>query len=289
VPPAEQPDEPFVWETSLENALSAFRDRNARVTAKTLLKALDVSAEMASLCQDELINLSPRIIPDNTLKDWYKFLTKLWHDMPNTFADNADRAAPDDSGNLSRIFEDIGKAALAALMAVKYMDAKDPEVGRMHAVEELEKLRSELQAGRAEIEQLSRANEASEMLEEIGSAEVVQVRMLGRIAAGPPITAVEYSEESLPLPKGSFFMVKVNDDSMVNIGILSGDFVFIRQQENAEDGQVVAARLDGEVTVKKLERSDGHVWLVPENPAHQKILGDNAVILGLVVAVLRRV
>jgi len=296
---AEQPHEPFVWETSLENALSAINNKDARLAAKTLLKALAESAEMASLCQHELINLSPGIIPDTTLKDWYKFLTKLYDDMPNTFADNADLAAPDDSGKLAGIFGDIGAAALAAMMAMKFMDAKgDKEVGRLHAVEKLEKLRTELQAGRAEIEQLSRASVVPEMSGEIGSAEVVQVQMLGRIAAGQPITAIEYAGEPLPLPrqligKGSFFMVEVHGDSMVNAGILSGDLVVIRQQEDAEDGQVVAARLKGqvedEVTVKKLERSDGHVWLVPENPAHHKILGDNAVILGKVVAVLRRV
>lgn len=285
--PAEQPHESFAWEMSLENALLAFSRRDARVAANILLEALAESAEMANLCQHELIHLSPGIIPSNTLEDWYKFLTKLYDYMPNTFAENADLAAPDDPGKLQRIFEDIGKAALGALMAVKYMDVKgEPEEGRLRAVEKLEKLRIELQVGRTEI--------ALEMSEEIGSAEVVMVRVLGRIAAGQPITAIEYPEEPPPLPRqltgeGSLFMVKVDDDSMMNAGILSGDFVVIRQQPTAEDGEVVAARLEERVTVKTFKRSDGHVWLAPENPAHGEILGDNAVILGKVVAVLRRV
>lgn len=285
--PAEQPHESFAWEISLANALSAFSRRNTRIAANTLLKALTESAEMANLCQHELIRLSPGIIPDSTLQDWYKFLTKLYDDMPNTFAKNADLAAPDDADKLQRIFEDIGKAALAALMAVKYMDAKGaPEEGRLQAVEKLGKLRIELQAGRTEI--------ALEMTEEIRSTEVVMVRVLGRIAAGQPITAIEYPEEPPPLPRqltgeGSLFMVKVDDDSMENVGILSGDFVVIRQQPTAEDGEVVAARLEERVTVKTYKRSDGHEWLMPENPAHKEISGDNAVILGRVVAVLRRV
>jgi repressor LexA len=65
--------------------------------------------------------------------------------------------------------------------------------------------------------------------------------------------------------------------------------VVVRQQEDAENGELVAAMVDGEATVKTLKRSDGHAWLMPHNPAYTPILGDDAVILGKVVAVLRRV
>jgi SOS regulatory protein LexA len=295
VPPAGQSHESFEWGTSLENALSAFNHRDARVASYELLKALDDSAQMASLCQYEIMRLSPEIIPDSILEDWYEFLTKLYEYMPNVFTDNADLIAPDDSGNLERIFDDIGNAALEALMAVKYMDRKgSPEEGRLGAVKKLHKLRTELHAGKLKVEQLSRVSELAAVSEENGSSEVVQVQLLGHIAAGQPIIAIESPEESLPLPRqligeGVLFMVKVNGNSMVNAGIFNGDLVVIRQQPTAEDGEMVAARLEDEVTIKTFERSGGHVWLVPKSPEHEKILGDDAVILGKVVAMLRRV
>jgi SOS regulatory protein LexA len=295
VPPAGQSHESFDWDTSLEDALSAFTHRDAKVAAHVMLEALVESAQMANFCQHEIMRLSPGVIPAKTLQDWYKFLTKLYDYMPNAFVDNTDLVAPDDSGKLERAFEDIGKAALAALMAVKYMDAKgSPEEGRLRAVEQLDRLRTELQVGKIEIEQLSSGNEVDEISGEIGSSEVAQVQMLGRIAAGPPIIAVESHEESFPLPRhliggGTLFIVEVNGDSMANVGILNGDLVVVRQQRTAENGEVVAARLDDEVTVKTFKRSDDHVWLVPENPAYTKILGDNAIILGKVVALLRRI
>ena len=76
---------------------------------------------------------------------------------------------------------------------------------------------------------------------------------------------------------------------MINAAITDRDWVVVRQQEDAEDDEIVAAILDGETTVKTFKRSDGHVWLIPHNPAYTPILGDEATILGRVVAVLRRV
>jgi len=101
-------------------------------------------------------------------------------------------------------------------------------------------------------------------------------------------------EDILPLPRqlvgeGTLFMLKVAGDSMINAAIADGDWVVIRQQENAENGEIVAAMIDGEATVKTLKQSDGHIWLMPHNPAYTPILGDDASILGKVVAVLRRV
>jgi repressor LexA len=84
-------------------------------------------------------------------------------------------------------------------------------------------------------------------------------------------------------------MLKVAGDSMINAAIADGDWVVIRQQEDAENGEIVAAMIEGEATVKTLKQSDGHVWLMPHNPAFTPILGDDASILGKVVAVLRRV
>jgi repressor LexA len=129
---------------------------------------------------------------------------------------------------------------------------------------------------------------------DIASQEAAYVPLIGRIAAGGPILAEQYVEDIFPLPRqlvgeGTLFLLKVVGDSMINAAIADGDWVVVRQQEDAENGEIVAAMLDGEATVKTLKRSDGHAWLIPHNPAYTPILGDDATILGRVVAVLRRV
>src|SRR6185369_11744481 len=102
-------------------------------------------------------------------------------------------------------------------------------------------------------------------------------------------------EDVLPLPReivgeGTLFLLRVVGESMINAAICDGDLVAVRQQPVAENGEIVAAMIDGEATVKRLRRQDdGHVWLQPENPAFQDIPGDDATILGRVVAVMRRV
>src|SRR5215475_14455859 len=124
--------------------------------------------------------------------------------------------------------------------------------------------------------------------------EAIRVLMVGRIAAGSPVPAEESAEEAFPLPKelvgeGDLFMLKVTGDSMIGAAITDGDWVVIRQQSDAESGEIVAAMIDGEATVKTLKRSGDHVWLMPQNTAYTPILGDKATILGRVVSVLRRV
>jgi repressor LexA len=130
----------------------------------------------------------------------------------------------------------------------------------------------------------------------IGDArpEASYVPVLGRIAAGVPIMAEESVEEVFPLPKqivgeGSLFLLKVVGDSMVDAAICDGDWVVVRQQPTADNGDIVAAMLDNEATVKTFKRRDGKVWLMPHNPAFEPIDGDHATILGKVTAVLRRV
>jgi repressor LexA len=120
------------------------------------------------------------------------------------------------------------------------------------------------------------------------------VPLVGRIAAGGPVLAEQAVEDVFPLPRelvgeGTLFMLKVTGDSMVEAAICDGDWVVVRQQPTAENGEIVAALLDGEATVKTLQRKDGHVWLLPHNDAYEPIDGNNATILGKVVAVLRRV
>jgi len=120
------------------------------------------------------------------------------------------------------------------------------------------------------------------------------VPVIGRIAAGGPVLAEQAVEDVFPLPRelvgsGTLFMLKVVGDSMVDAAIADGDWVVVRQQPNAENGDIVAAMIDGEATVKTYKRRDGKVWLLPHNVAYQPIPGDNAVVLGRVVTVLRKV
>ena len=126
---------------------------------------------------------------------------------------------------------------------------------------------------------------------------VAHVPLVGRIAAGGPILAEQSTEDIIPLPRqlvgeGEFIMLQVVGDSMINAAIADGDWVVVRPETDVENGDIVAATIDGvevEGTVKTFKRSDGHVWLMPHNPAYAPILGDDAVIVGKVVAVLRRV
>ena len=120
------------------------------------------------------------------------------------------------------------------------------------------------------------------------------VPLVGRIAAGGPVLAEQAVEDVFPLPRelvgeGTLFMLKVAGDSMVDAAICDGDWVVVRQQPTAENGEIVAAMIDGEATVKTYKRRDGHVWLLPHNPAYEPIPGDDATVLGRVVSVLRRV
>jgi repressor LexA len=120
------------------------------------------------------------------------------------------------------------------------------------------------------------------------------VPLVGRIAAGGPILAEEQVTEVYPLPKdlvgdGTLFMLEVVGDSMIDAAICNGDYVVIRQEQTASNGDIVAALIDGEATVKTFKRKDGNVWLMPHNDAFEPIDGNNASILGIVTAVLRKV
>lgn len=127
-----------------------------------------------------------------------------------------------------------------------------------------------------------------------GAAEgdAVPVPLVGRIAAGGPILADQQVEDVMTLPRqltgeGELFMLKVSGDSMVDAAICDGDWVVVRQQNNAHNGDIVAALLDDEATVKTFRQRDGHTWLLPQNSAYEPILGDEATIMGKVVTVLR--
>ena len=120
------------------------------------------------------------------------------------------------------------------------------------------------------------------------------VPVLGRIAAGGPILAEEAVEDVFPLPRelvgeGALFLLKVVGESMIDAAICDGDWVVVRQQSVADNGDIVAAMIDGEATVKTFKRTGGQVWLMPHNPAFDPIPGNEAAVLGKVVTVIRKI
>jgi repressor LexA len=155
-----------------------------------------------------------------------------------------------------------------------------------------------VQAGRRAVGSADRLHpDGSASYDETGIGDAVPpatyVPMLGRIAAGGPILAEQNLETVFPLPQelvgdGELFMLEVSGESMIDAAICDGDFVVVRREQTAENGEIVAAMIDGEATVKTFQRKDGKVWLLPHNPAYDPIDGTNATILGKVTAVLRR-
>ena len=124
--------------------------------------------------------------------------------------------------------------------------------------------------------------------------EPTYVPVLGRIAAGGPILAEQAVEDVFPLPRelvgeGTLFLLKVVGDSMVEAAICDGDWVVVRQQNVADNGDIVAAMIDGEATVKTFKRTGGQIWLMPHNPAFDPIPGNDAAVLGKVVTVIRKI
>jgi repressor LexA len=144
----------------------------------------------------------------------------------------------------------------------------------------------------------SAASSSSSVVDETDSGDAAPaptyVPMVGRIAAGGPILAEQQVESVMPLPRelvgsGELFMLRVVGESMIDAAICDGDWVVVRSQNSVENGEIVAAMIDDEATVKTYRKRDGHVWLMPHNPAFEPIPGDNAHIVGKVVAVLRKV
>ena len=180
---------------------------------------------------------------------------------------------------------EIGQAAgLASPSSVKY---------QLELLEEKGWIRRDPTRGRAiEILLPDQDQSTSSSGDKYSLDQMREVPLIGRIAAGAPLLAEQDIEESFPLPAslvgdGELFMLKVVGESMIEAAICDGDFVVIRSQKTCEKGEIVAAMIDGEATVKTFTRRDGHIWLLPANPAFSPINGDNAEILGKVTAVLR--
>jgi repressor LexA len=175
---------------------------------------------------------------------------------------------------------EIGEAAgLSSPSSVKY---------QLEALEAKGWIRRDPSRGRA----LEVLTPGDERFEDIKPERTHNVPLVGRIAAGGPILAEQNVEEVFPLPaslvgEGDLFMLKVVGDSMIDAAICDGDFVVIRSQKDANKGEIVAAMIDGEATVKTFSKKSGQIWLLPANDDYQPIDGNQAEILGVVTAVLR--
>ena len=175
---------------------------------------------------------------------------------------------------------EIGEAAgLSSPSSVKY---------QLEALEAKGWIRRDPSRGRA----LEVLTPGDERFEDIKPERTHNVPLVGRIAAGGPILAEQNVEELFPLPaslvgEGDLFMLKVVGDSMIDAAICDGDFVVIRSQKDANKGEIVAAMIDGEATVKTFSKKSGQIWLLPANDNYQPIDGNQAEILGVVTAVLR--
>ena len=119
----------------------------------------------------------------------------------------------------------------------------------------------------------------------------VSVPIVGNVAAGTPILAEQNIDDHLllssDLAKDGYFLLRVRGDSMINAGIMDGDMVLVRPQHEASNGAIVVALVDGEATVKRFERANGHVKLIAENPAYEPIVTSNVSLVGIVRGVIR--
>ena len=141
---------------------------------------------------------------------------------------------------------------------------------------------------------IRRSKQKKRCIEIVGEVKANQVPVVGEIAAGTPILAVENIETYMPLPDGFFganaplFMLQVRGNSMIDAGINNGDYVVIRKQETAENGEIAAVMIDNEVTLKRFYKENDYFRLHPENRDMEDIITENADILGILVGLLRR-
>ena len=189
------------------------------------------------------------------------------------------KSAVDENGYPPSLREIGAAAGLTSPASVQY---------QLKALEEKGFIRRDASLGRA-IEVFMPGDEY-----QVPVDKTKQVPLVGRIAAGGPILAEQSIEETMPLPasivgSGELFMLKVVGESMIDAAICDGDYVVIRSQKSVEKGEICAAMIDGEATVKTFTKKDGHIWLMPANPDFKPINGDECEILGKVTAVLRSV
>ena len=178
---------------------------------------------------------------------------------------------------------EVGEAVgLSSTSSVSYQLSQLRELGFL----------SKADAGQRAMDVLKSAPGMSTASRSEVSDNVVSIPLVGRIAAGGPILAEQNIENHFTLPRelvggGDLFMLKVSGDSMIDAAICDGDWVVVRQQQTAEQGDIVAALLEEGATVKVFKQSSGQTWLLPRNSSYDPIDGTHAVIMGKVVSVIR--
>jgi SOS regulatory protein LexA len=287
VSPDKQP-----WERSLSFARSAF-EHESLTASFTLFQALADAHRMANHCHDKLLETGRKPLPVSTSADWERFLRTLYNDAWKVYLKYKGQVR---LRNQQVTFEDLRDTAKVALLKLQDMNAGRPTSrARGDVLKALSHLVTVLEDAKEELGEQQGIREIDDIPTGFASHEAAYVPLVGQIAAGEPILAEEFIEDTFPLPKqlvgeGRLFLLKVVGDSMINAAIADGDWVVVRQQRVAENGEIVAALIEGEATVKTFKLSDdNHVWLIPHNPAYNPISGDKATLLGKVVAVLRRV
>jgi len=178
---------------------------------------------------------------------------------------------------------EVGEAVgLSSTSSVSYQLSQLRELGFL----------SKADAGQRAMDVLKSAPGMSTASRSEVSDNVVSIPLVGRIAAGGPILAEQNIENHFTLPRelvggGDLFMLKVSGDSMIDAAICDGDWVVVRQQQTAEQGDIVAALLEEGATVKVFKQSNGQTWLLPRNSSYDPIDGTHAVVMGKVVSVIR--
>jgi SOS regulatory protein LexA len=280
------------WQSTFRLVRSALEQRGVS-GAWALFNTVTAAYQTTKAYQKHLSFLGPNRLEESTFDDWREFLYQLYEETSNLYIRRAS-LIPEE--NFQAKFEEIKNATRGSLLQLQDMHSKNPPTreDREDLLRDFEKLINILEATRNGLGSLPTVQEANEVPVNVIWQEPAYVPLVGRIAAGDPILAVESVEDIFPLPRrivgeGTLFVLEVAGDSMIDAAIANGDWVVVRQQKVAENGEIVAASLNDEVTIKTLRRAaDGHVWLIPQNQNYDAIPGDHATILGKVVAVLRR-
>ena len=279
------------WERSFDRARDAFKHESPAVSF-VLFQALADAYRMADYCHDRLLNIKRKPLPKTSFEEWEYFLEALYNDTWKVYLKYSRRVRLE---NAQTKLEELRDAASDALLKLQDVNPDRPMSKALRdALKQLRRLVNVLEDAKEELGQVQRIREVDDIPAGFSAGETAYVPLVGSIAAGVPILAEELIEDTYALPRqivgdGSLFLLNVVGDSMIGAAITDGDWVVVREQRVAESGEIVAALIENDVTVKTFRLSDdGHILLVPQNPAYHVIPGDEATILGKVVAVLRR-
>jgi SOS regulatory protein LexA len=292
----------FDWEADFAHARAEIERASPRA-ASAVLGALSSAGHMADLCQRVIAREATWQANPDHVSDWLDFLEIVSNDAEFLYSENTGMLSRDREIDLLKFLHGIVENSLDAQVRISSLPSS-PEA-RKEIVVYLRNLMKNLQ-GAVSILGSSQGGEvvgistpdsrdASETTE---PPEVILVSLIGNIAAGIPNAADQVVEDILPLPRrlvgeGDLFMLRVYGQSMIGAGIMEGDLVVIRQQQDANNGEIVVALIDGEATIKTYKKTGRKISLLPQSPGLKgipdEIPGEHARIMGKLVAVLRKI